>query len=59
MRLGTIVYDTLVPERSGDVSVRSSSPPQDGPCQTRVPCEVRTPGEGGEGRRGRDTKSFV
>ena len=52
MRLGTFVYDTLVPERSGDVSVHSSLPPQDGPCQTRVPCEPWTPGEEGQGGRG-------
>ena len=48
MLLGTFVYDILVPEMSGDVSVRSSSPPQDGPCQTTVPCEPWTPrGRGG------------
>lgn len=49
MLLVTLVYDILVPEMSGDVFVRSSLPPQDGPCQVRASCEPRTPGEEGKG----------
>ena len=49
MLLGTFVCGILVPEMSGDVSVRSSSPPRDGPCQMRVPCEPWTPGRRGGG----------
>ena len=52
MLLVTLVYDILVPEMSGDVFVRSSLPPQDGPCQVRASCEPRTPGEEGKGEGG-------